>query len=34
VNLSIQVKVAAVSKILGLLHTVLGLVLTTIKCIL
>ena len=34
VNLGIQVKVAAVSKILGLLHTVLGLVLTTIKCIL
>ena len=34
VNLSIQVKVAAVSKLLGLLHTILGLVLTTIKCIL
>ena len=34
VDLSIQVKVAAVSKLLGLLHTILGLVLTTIKCIL
>jgi hypothetical protein len=34
VNLGIQVKVAAVSKLLGLLHTILGLVLTTIKCIL
>ena len=34
VDLSIKVKVAGVSKLLGLLHTVLGLILTTIKCIL